>query len=104
MPRTAPLPAMTPEEFRLVRGELQNFAGLQFHDEMKYLIERRLAPRLGALGLSDFGAYYRYLRYDARARIELGVAVELVLTHETYFFREVGQLRGFADEVFPAMV
>ena len=71
---------------------------------MKYLIERRLAPRLAAIGLSDFGAYYRYLRYDARARIELGIAVELVLTHETYFFREVGQLHGFADEVFPAMV
>lgn len=94
---------MTPEEFRLVGGQIQAYSGLHFREEMKYLLERRLAPRLAALELSDFGAYYRYLRYDPAGRSELVVATELLLIHETYFFREPQQLQSFARELLPRL-
>jgi chemotaxis protein methyltransferase CheR len=96
-------PEMTPEEFRLVGEQLVGYAGLLFREEMKYLLERRLAPRLAALGLADFGAYYRYLRYDVHGRAELALATELLVTHETYFFREMGQLQAFSQELLPRL-
>ena len=94
---------MTPEEFRLLSEQLYGYSGLLFREEMKYLLERRLQVRLQELELVDFGAYYRYLRYDAGGRNELAIATELLLTHETYFFREPEQLRSFAGEVLPLL-
>jgi len=94
---------MTPEEFRLIAGHVYAYSGLLFREEMKYLLERRLAPRLVALELADFGAYYRFLRYDPAGRNELALATELLLVHETYFFREPEQLRSFSREVLPQL-
>lgn len=96
-------PAMTQEEFRQLREVLLGHAGLTFKDELRFLVERRLAPRLEALGLADFGAYVHHLREGAGAREELSLAAEAVLTHETYFFRELDQLDAFANEVIPAL-
>jgi chemotaxis protein methyltransferase CheR len=70
---------------------------------MKFVMERRLAPRLEALGLSDFRAYYRFLRYGAERSGELEAAVEALTTHETYFYREPQQLRAFSDELLPLL-
>jgi chemotaxis protein methyltransferase CheR len=94
---------MTPEEFRLLAELIHTYSGLLFREEMKYLLERRLSPRLAELELADFGAYYRYLRYDAAAKSELALATELLLIHESYFFREPEQLRSFAKELLPLL-
>jgi chemotaxis protein methyltransferase CheR len=95
--------AMTVEEFRLLRELVYEHCGLTFADDARYLLERRLAPRLEYHGLSGFGAYYRFLRYDPGRRAELETAVESLTTHETYFYREPLQLRAFAEEVLPGL-
>jgi chemotaxis protein methyltransferase CheR len=90
---------MSVEEFRLLRDLIHAHCGIHFREEMKYLLERRLAPRLAMHGLEDFTAYYRFLRFDpARAR-EMEDAVEILTTNETYFFREAYQLRAFSEEI-----
>jgi chemotaxis protein methyltransferase CheR len=94
---------MTPVEFRLLRDLIHGHAGLYFRDDLLYLVERRLAPRVRALGLDGFAAYHRHLRFDAGAAAELEVAAEVLTTNETYFFREPVQLRSFGDEVLPAL-
>jgi chemotaxis protein methyltransferase CheR len=94
---------MTREEFRLLRDLISEHSGLWFEDEMMYLLQRRLAPRLEFHGLSDFGHYYRLLRYDPRQRGELETAVEALTTNETYFYREPHQLRAFAQEILPLL-
>jgi chemotaxis protein methyltransferase CheR len=96
--------AMTDEEFRLLRDLVHQHCGILVREEMKFLMERRLAARLEALGLSDFGSYYRYLRYDVNRAAELDMAVEAIATHETYFLRERDQLRAFIDELVPRLV
>lgn len=96
-------PLLTAEEFRLLKELLLDACGLQLRDDLKYVVERRLWPRLEALSLRDYGAYYRYLRFDARAREEVELAIELVVPHETYFFREPAQLDSFSRELLPML-
>ncbi|GEJ56185.1 CheR family methyltransferase [Anaeromyxobacter diazotrophicus] len=99
----ATAPAMTPEEFRLLRELIYAHSGLSFGDETRYLLERRLAPRLQYHGLDDFGAYHRFLRFDPSRRAEIEIAVEVLTTNETYFYREPHQLRAFSEEILPAL-
>ncbi|ADO73368.1 CheR family methyltransferase [Stigmatella aurantiaca] len=94
---------MTAEEFRLLRDHVYAHCGILMREDMKFVMERRLWPRLEALGISDFSAYHRYLRYDAQRRAELEAAVEALTTHETYFFREMAQLNAFTEELLPLL-
>jgi len=92
---------MSTEEFRLIRDLINEYCGIFFADDLKFVVHRRLAPRLAALGLDTFSDYHRYLRYDAGRRAELEEIVERVTTNETYFFREAYQLDAFRDEILP---
>ncbi|WP_414640887.1 CheR family methyltransferase [Archangium sp.] len=103
MPFDTGKPEMTAEEFRLLRDYVYGHCGILVRDDMKFVMQRRLLPRLEALGLKDFSAYYRYLRFDAQRRSELDTAIEALTTHETYFFREPRQLKAFTDEVLPKL-
>jgi chemotaxis protein methyltransferase CheR len=94
---------MTPEQLRLLRDVFQNACGFVLREDLKFIAERRLAPRLEALGLRDFGTYQRYLRFDPRAKEELEIAIDLLLPRETYFFREPAQLTTYVDEVIPRL-
>lgn len=94
---------MTPQEFRLLRDLIYQHCGLSFSDDVGYLFESRLGPRLQHHGLGDFGAYYRLLRSDAARSTELEAVVEALTTHETYFYREPRQLRAFSEEILPVV-
>ena len=96
-------PALGPVEFRQLRDRIEEHCGVRVRDELSYLMERRLGPRLGALGLPDFAAYHRHLRLAPDRREELDTAAELLTTHETYFFREPRQLRAFSEEILPRL-
>ncbi len=100
---TAPRPRLRPEEFRLLRDLVNEYAGLQFEDDSAYAFDRRLGERVATLELSGFDEYYKYLRFNPRGQAELEEAVELLITGETYFFRQEYQLRAFRDEVLPVL-
>src|SRR3712207_2413941 len=94
---------MSQEEFRLLRDHVYEYCGIAIRDDLKYVMERRLLPRLEALGLSDFASYYRFLRFDPTKKAELDTAVEALTTNETYFFREPLQLQAFSEELLPLL-
>ena len=96
-------PSMTEEEFRLLRDVIHAYCGLWYRDENLYLLERRLVPRVQALGLPDFAAYHRHLRFDPGRDAELEEAADVLTTNETYFCREPYQLDAFRREILPAL-
>lgn len=96
-------PQMSVEEFRLLAELFYSHCGVVFREDMRYLMERRLGARLSAVGLSDFTAYHRLLRFGPSRDVELEAAVDAVLTHETYFFRDENQLRAFREELLPQL-
>jgi chemotaxis protein methyltransferase CheR len=95
---------MTDEEFPLLRDLIYNYSGLFFAEENRYLLERRLSPRLAHHQLSTFHDYYYYLKYDVSREQELSEIMDLLTTNETYFFRESFQLKAFTDEIIPELL
>lgn len=94
---------MSDEEFRLLRDLVHEHCGIALREDTRYLVERRLTPRLQALGLATFGAYHRFLRHDPGRDAELQEALDVLTTNETYLYREPVQLRAFADEILPSL-
>jgi chemotaxis protein methyltransferase CheR len=73
-------------------------AGIYLSDSKKALLVGRLARRLHALGLDDFGDYYRRVTTDESEFIEM---VDRISTNETHFFREPRQFELLRREIFP---
>jgi chemotaxis protein methyltransferase CheR len=94
---------MSEEEFRLLRDLIHAHCGIWFRDDMRFVLERRLAPRLAVHGLTRYLDYHRFVRFDPRGLGELGEATDLLTTNETYFYREPLQLRAFEREILPAL-
>jgi chemotaxis protein methyltransferase CheR len=95
---------MSAEEFRLLRDLVYEYCGIFFQDDVTYILERRLNPRLRQLEISTFNEYYRYLRFSSQRRQELEEIIELLTTNETYFFREEYQLKAFSEEILPELI
>ena len=93
--------SMTDEEFRLIRDLICDYCGIYFGESFKFLVERRLQPRLPVYGLTSFRDYYRLIKYGREREAEFDEIVERVTTNETYFFRESYQLSAFTDEIVP---
>jgi chemotaxis protein methyltransferase CheR len=96
-------PKLTEEAFRLLRDLVHQHCGIFYRDDARYLLERRLAPRVEALGLPDYVAYHRHLRLDPARAAELQRAIDLLTINETYFHREPLQLEALAREILPAL-
>ncbi len=96
--------SMTPEEARLIQELIVEFCGLSYGLDSSFFLERRIGPRLEALGLQTARDYYHYLRYDPGGPSELETLVERLTTHETYLFRESYQLDAFRLEILPEII
>src|SRR5512141_3033311 len=94
---------MSEEEFRLLRDLVHDHCGIFFRDDTRYLLERRLSPRLETLGLRTYAAYHRHLKFDPARATELQLASDLLTTNETYFYREPLQLDALAREILPQL-
>lgn len=96
-------PELKPEEFRMLRDLFASRLGLATGIDARISLSRKLRERLQLLHLTSYGEYCHYLRYHPSAVSEWDEVVELLTTHETYFFREDYQLRAFEDEVLPLL-
>lgn len=74
-------------EFGRISDIMYDAVGLSYNDSKKSLIQSRLAPRIQRLGLAGFADYIAILE-DEREAAEFQMAVDLLTTNETYFFRE----------------
>lgn len=73
-------------EFRQFREMIHSIAGIDLSEAKKAMVSGRLARRLRHFQLSSYGDYFRLITEGDRA--ELQVAVDLLTTNETHFFRE----------------
>lgn len=87
-------------EFELFRSLFYDVIGLNLSEQKKLLLTGRLGKRLAALGLPSFKAYYELITSPA-GESERQFAVDLITTHETYFFREPQHFEILRDYVLP---
>lgn len=87
-------------EFLQFRTLIHQIAGISLSDAKKQLVSARLAKRLQVFNLNTYGAYYKVLMKDAT---ELQVAVDMLTTNETYFFREPKHFDFLRDVALPEL-
>ncbi|MDE2368520.1 MAG: SAM-dependent methyltransferase [Burkholderiales bacterium] len=81
------MPSLHDTTFRGICELMYASVGLSFADSKKPLVASRLAPRIARLGVGDFDDYLALIAGDDDGG-EFQVAVDLLTTNETYFFRE----------------
>src|SRR5712671_5914727 len=96
-------PRLEVDELRQLGVLVRDFCGIRLGEDARDAVERRLSERLEQLGCASFAEYYRYLRESEQGKAELERAAELLATNETYFFRELPQLKAFEREVLPEL-
>ena len=90
--------ALTPEEFARLRDLLAAYGGIYLDDTRQRVLEQAVAGRLSATG-DDPASYERRLRLPHGD--ELARLAELVLNHETFFFRNRPQMRALREALLP---
>lgn len=81
------MPAINDQEFAHFQRFIYEAAGITLSPAKKALVSGRLAKRLEAHRLHSYGEYFALLKSGQDAR-EVQMAVDLLTTNETYFFRE----------------
>lgn len=86
------------DTFRGITRLMHSTVGLSFPDSKKPLVLSRLAPRIQRLGLGSFEDYLALIA-EAHETEEFQVAVDLLTTNETYFFREPAHFAALEQEL-----
>jgi chemotaxis protein methyltransferase CheR len=91
---------ITDREFAQFQRFIFDIAGISMSEAKKNLVSGRLAKRVAHHGVGSYGAYFSMLA-DGVDHAETQIAVDLLTTNETYFFRESKHfelLRTVAEE------
>lgn len=81
-----------------------DYSGMFFDVSQKFFLEKRLNNRVNSLQFNSFKDYYLFLLYDPKRLDEMALLVDLLTTNETYFFREIFQLKAFYEEIIPQLI
>lgn len=94
--------AISDREFVLFRQLMHDVAGVDLAPSKKHLVSGRLSRRLREHRLTSFADYYRLVSQQPGGE-EFQRMVDLLTTHETYFFREPRHFDYLAQHVLPAL-
>lgn len=89
-------------EFVWFRDFLKTRTGIVLNDSKEQLVVGRLDKRLRALGLDSFGEYFSRLGLPEH-EVETELAMDLLTTNETYFFREPKHFEFLRTTVLPEL-
>ena len=96
-----PAVSLLPEQFSELRDALAAYSGVYLDAARQRVLEAGLEQRLSAMG-EDLISYLRRIRGLA-GHAELRRLAELVVNHETYFFRNVPHLRALQQVLLPEL-
>lgn len=87
----------------ILRDLIHERLGLFYADDQFDQLADRLAPLVVGRGLGSFVDYYYLLKYAAETDEWLSV-MDALAVQETYFWREIDQLRALVDCIVPKLV
>lgn len=94
--------ALSEEEFRRLCDFLYRRTGMVFTEAKRYYVERRVVERMVATRATSFASYFARLRSDLEGEVEQFVNAFTV--NETYFYRELHQLRCLSLGLLPELI
>ena len=90
--------SLTTKEFKLFQSLVHREAGIFLSDQKRALLVGRLAPRLRALAVPTYGAYYERVSNDSAELVRM---LDSICTNETHFFREPKQFEFLERTLLP---
>ena len=87
----------------LLRDLVHERLGLHYPDARVEALVDRLAPLVADRGFASFLDYFYFLKYDDAAAAEWDRVVDALSVQETYFWREIDQIKAVVDEVIPQL-
>lgn len=90
--------SLTEKEFAQFQRMLCEVAGIHLAPAKKLMLAGRLGRRVRDLGLASFGDYFQLLQ---QRKDERQLAVDLLTTNETYFFREPKHFEFLQEQILP---
>jgi chemotaxis protein methyltransferase CheR len=91
---------MAEAEFEQFRAWIHELAGINLSEMKRALVATRLAPRLRHFQLASYGEYFRLLAGGLHPA-EPQIAIDLLTTNETQFFREPKHFDFLAERILP---
>lgn len=86
------------ESFRHISDYMYRIAGICFGEQKRALVGGRLARRLEATGCADFRSYVA-LAFGRHSCDETRIAIDLLTTNETHFFREPSHFEALRERL-----
>ena len=88
----------------LLRDLAQSVTGMYYDESRLGFLRDRLAPLAVERGFDSMLDYYYLLKYDQHAAAEWARAIDALAVQETYFWREVDQLRALTEGIIPRLL
>ncbi len=88
----------------LLRDLIHETTGQFFDDDRLPQLMDKLKPLVQARGFRSVLDYYYLLKYDDAAAAEWGRVLDALAVPETYFWREIDQIKALVDVVVPLQV
>ncbi len=92
--------SLSDKEFHQFQKMIYDIAGISMSAAKKPLVGGRLAKRVKHYELASYDDYFKLLMKSGEGG-ELQVAIDLLTTNETYFFREPKHFEFLRDKVLP---
>lgn len=92
---------LSPNVFRILKDLISERAGLYYDDGKRVLLGEKLSPLAVESGFSNFLDFYYLLKYGPNAEAMWPRVVNALSVQETYFWREMGQVHAFVNELLP---
>lgn len=94
-------PGISDEAFDRFRAWIHRAVGIRLSEQKKALVVGRLAPRLRFHGMGSYEEYYALLT-GGTDPAEPQIAIDLLTTNETHFFREPRHFDFLRERILPA--
>jgi chemotaxis protein methyltransferase CheR len=93
-----PIAEPTPAALQALRGLVHRYTGIAMSERKSVLLQGRLRPRLKALALTSYDAYFKRVETQ---RDEVQVFIDMVTTNDTAFFRTPHVWNYFSNQFLP---
>jgi chemotaxis protein methyltransferase CheR len=87
--------------FVLLRDLIHEHTGIFYEDDKRDILADKLSPLILEQGFDSALDYYYLLKYDAEAEKEWRRLLNALTVPETYFWREIDQVKALTDHVVP---
>jgi chemotaxis protein methyltransferase CheR len=92
---------LSESEFTILRDLIHDHAGLHYDIAKRDILADKLSGRVIECGFDSFIDYYYLLKYGPGAEEEWPNVMDALSVQETYFWREMDQVRALVDVIVP---